>query len=181
MKSILKIVSIVFVLSIIFVACDGTPSLQKYIVDSKENDEFMSIDIPSSILQLKDTDVSEDLKNTLKTIKKVNLLALQLSDSNKSLYDSELVKVKAILKNSKYQQLMRVKMAGANVTVNFLGEDDAIDEVIIFAADGNKGFGIVRVLGENMNPSDIMKLSQEIKLDGDSNEMKQLTGLFSSF
>lgn len=180
MKSILKIVGVLFIFSIVFTACNSTPSLQKYIVDSKENDEFMSIDLPASILQLKDIEASGDIKNTLKTIKKVNFLALQLSGSNQNLYESELLKVKAILKNSEYQQLMRVKMSGANVTVNFLGEDDAIDEVIIFAADSEKGFGIIRVLGENMNPSDIMKLSQEIKLDGDSNELKQLEGIFKN-
>ncbi|MFD1293934.1 DUF4252 domain-containing protein [Lutibacter holmesii] len=178
MKSILKIVGVVFVVATLFTACNGTPSLQKYIVESKENDEFISVDIPSSILQLKDSEVSEDIKSTLETIKKVNFLALQLSDSNQGFYESEVLKVKAILKNPKYQQLMRVKMSGTNVTVNFLGEDDAIDEVIIFAADSEKGFGIIRVLGENMNPSDIMKLSQEIKLDGDSNELKQIENIF---
>jgi len=30
-----------------------------------------------------------------------------------------------------------------------------------------------------MNPAEIMKLTQEIKLDGDSNEFKQLEGLLS--
>lgn len=180
MKSTLKIASTILILAITFIACDSTPSLQKYIVDSKENDEFMSIDLPASILQLKDTEVSEEIKNTLKTIKKVNLLALQITDTNRALFESEKIKVKAILKNSKYQQLMRVKMMGANVTVNFLGEDDAIDEVIIFATDNEKGFGVIRVLGNNMNPSDILTLSQKLKLDGDSNEMKQLKGIFSN-
>ena len=180
MKSIIKIISTLFILVFVVSACDSSVSLQKYIVDSKENDEFMSIDLPASILQLKDAEVSEEIQNTLKTIKKVNLLALQVTDANKELYNSEKIKVKSILKNSKYQQLMRVKMMGANVTVNFLGEDDAIDEVVIFAADDKKGFGIIRVLGKNMNPSDILTLSQNLKLDGDSNEMKQLEGIFSS-
>lgn len=180
MKSIFKIIGIVVVIASTIIACDSSPSLQKYIVESKENEEFMSIDLPASILQLKDTELSEELKSTLKTIKKVNLLVLQLTDTNKELFESEKVKVKSILKNSKYQQLMRVKMMGVNVTVNFLGEDDAIDEVIIFATDNEKGFGIIRILGEHMNPSDIVTLSQQLKLDGDSNGMKQLQGIFSN-
>ena len=153
---------------------------QKYYVDSKENSEFISIDLPSSILQLKDTDVTQDIKSTLETIKKVNFLALQLNESNKDLYSSEKQKVKDILKNPKYKQLFRMNMGSGNVTVNYLGEEDAIDEVIIFGSDNDKGFAIVRVIGENMNPAAILKLTQELKMDGDSNELKQLGGLLSS-
>ena len=181
MKSIIKITGIAFVFAFITIACDSTPSLQKYFVDSKENDAFIAVDIPASILQLKNTEVSEDVQNTLNTINKVNFLALPVDGTNAELYTSEKTKVAAILKNPKYKQLMRMKFGEGNVSVNYLGEEDAIDEVIIFGSDSKKGFAIVRVTGENMNPSEIMKISQEIKLDGDSNEFKQLASLFSSF
>lgn len=180
MKSIIKIISLTFTIAFVSIACETNPSLQKYYVDSKENNEFISVDLPASIIQLKETDVSEDIKNTLATIKKINFLALQLTTSNVELYNSEKVKVKAILKNPKYKQLMRMNMGQGNVSVNYLGEEDAIDEVVIFGADNNKGFAVVRVIGENMNPTDILKMTQEIKIDGDSNELKQLEGLFSS-
>jgi len=180
MKSFLKISGLIVAIALISIACDSNPSLQKYYVDSKENSEFISVDLPSSILQLKDTEVSNEIKNTLETIKKVNFLALQVNETNKELYTSEKVKVNAILKNPKYKQLMRMNMGGANVSVNFLGEGDAIDEVVIFGADSDKGFAIIRVIGENMNPSDILKLTQEIKMDGDSNELKQLGSLLGS-
>ena len=180
MKSFLKKVGFVIVIALITIACDSNPSLQKYYVDSKENSEFISVDLPSSILQLKETTVSDDVKNTLETIKKVNFLALQLNDTNKELYASEKLKVAAILKNPKYKQLMRMNLGKSNVSVNYLGEEDAIDEVVIFGADNEKGFAIVRVVGENMNPANILKLTQDIKMDGDSNELKQLGGLLSS-
>lgn len=180
MKNFLKITGITFLLSFLIVACDSNASLQKYYVDSKENNEFISIDIPSSILQLKDTEVSDDIKNTLETIKKVNFLALQLNDTNKELYDSEKLKVAKILKNPKYKQLMRMNMGKGSVSVNYIGEEEAIDEVIIFGSDNEKGFAVVRVIGENMNPSDIMKLANDIKLDGESGQIKQLEGLLSS-
>ncbi len=70
MKTFLKISIVVLFITLLTTACDTNPSLQKYIVDSKENNEFISIDLPSSILKLKDGDVSEDVKNTLETIKK---------------------------------------------------------------------------------------------------------------
>lgn len=179
MKSFIKITGFIVVIAISFIACDNNPSLQKYFVDSKENDAFISLDVPASILQLKTEDVSEDIKKTLQTIKKVNFLALQITDSNGDLYTSEKEKVKQILKNPKYKQLMRMNMGKANVSINYLGEEDSIDEVILFGAENEKGFAIVRVIGEKMNPSEIMKMAQEIKVDGDSNEMKQLEGLLS--
>jgi len=181
MKSFLKIIGTMFVFAFILASCNSTPSLQKYFVDSKENNEFISVDLPANILQLKDTEVSDDIKQTLETIKKVNFLALQLTETNAALVDSEKEKVKAILKNPKFKQLMRLNIGKGNVSVNYLGEEDAIDEVVIFGSDKEKGFALVRVIGENMNPADIFKLSQEIKLDGDSNEFKQLEGLLGSF
>ncbi len=180
MKLFIKITGFVYVVAFLMISCDTNPSLQRYYVDSKENNEFISIDLPSSILQLKDDNVSGEIKNTLATIKKVNFLALQLNDTNKELYISEKQKVKNILKNPKYKQLVRMNMGKTSILVNFLGEEDAIDEVIVFASDNNKGFAIVRVLGENMNPANILKLTQEIKTDGDSEQLKQLGGLLSS-
>lgn len=180
MKFFLKFTGLVVAVVLLTTACDTNPSLQKYYVDSKENSEFISIDLPASILQLKDTDVSKDIQNTLETIKKVNFLALQLTESNKDLYISEKQKVKEIFKNPKYKQLMRMNMGTSSVTVNYLGEEEAIDEVIIFGSDNEKGFAVIRVIGENMNPAAILKLTQELKMDGDSNELKQLGSLLSS-
>ncbi|MBI9042313.1 DUF4252 domain-containing protein [Lutibacter sp.] len=180
MKIFLKIATVIIVIATLTISCDSSQSLQKYYVDSKENNEFISVDLPSSILQLKDQEASEEVKNTLKTIKKVNFLALQLTETNKELFASEKEKVKQILKNPKYKQLMRMNGGKGNVSINYLGEEDAIDEVIIFGSDNSKGFALVRVIGEKMNPSDIMKISQQIKLDGDSNQLQQLEGLMKS-
>ncbi|MBK5210015.1 MAG: DUF4252 domain-containing protein [Flavobacteriaceae bacterium] len=180
MKTFLKISIVVLFISLLTTACDTNPSLQKYIVDSKENNEFISIDLPSSILKLKDGDVSEEVKKTLKTIKKVNFLALQLNETNLELFNTEKEKVKKILKNPKYKQLVRMNLGKGNVTVNYLGDEDAIDEVVIFGSDNQRGFALVRVIGENMNPAEIFSLTQEIKLDGDSQQFKQLEGLLTS-
>ena len=180
MKLFLKITGSLFAIVFIAVACENQASLQKYYVDSKENNEFISVDIPSSILQLKSTEVSDDVKNILATINKINFLALQLNDSNQELYKSEKAKVGVILKNPKYKQLMRMNMGKGNVSVNYLGEEDAIDEVVIFGADNEKGFALIRITGENMNPTDIMRISQEIKLDGDSGQLNQIQGLLKN-
>lgn len=180
MKSITQFLGLAFIAILTFISCDNNPSLQKYYVDSKENNAFISVDLPANILQLKNENVSEDVKKTMETIKKVNFLALQLTDTNEALYTSEKLKVNTILKNPKYKQLMRMNMGKGSVSVNYLGEEDAIDEIVIFGSDNNKGFAVVRVIGEKMNPSDIMKIAQDLKLDGESEQLKQLGGLLSS-
>jgi len=180
MKTFLQVSMVAFTAAILTVACDTKPSLQKYYVDSKENNAFISVDLPANIIELKDENVSEGVKNTLKTIKKVNFLALQIDENNQEMFDAEKEKVNEILKNPDYKQLMRIKTADGNVTVNYLGTEDAIDEMIIFGSDSKRGFALVRVLGENMNPADIMNMAQEIKLDGDSQQLKQLGGLLGS-
>ena len=75
-------------------------------------------------------------------------------------YKLELEKVKTILKNPKYEELMR----GGNSTdgkfvVKFLGEVDNIDELIIFGNANNKGFMIARIIGDDMNAGKLMSLS----------------------
>lgn len=177
MKSFLKKSISALLFSALLMSCASTPSLQKYFVDAKENDQFIAVDLPASILKLKNEDVSEDVKKTLETIKKVNLLALQITETNYDFYTSEKEKVKKILKNSKYKELMRVKMGKGNIIVNYLGEEEAIDEVIIFGADNEQGFAIARVIGEQMNPVDIMEITKEIQLDGESGQLKALEGL----
>lgn len=180
MKTALQ-TTVAVLLGVFFLAaCDSGASLQKYYVDSKENNQFISVDIPSSIIQLKSDDVDEELKETLKTIKKMNFLALQLTEDNKEFYASEKQKVSKILKNDKYKQLMRLNSGEGKVSVNYIGTEDAVDEVIVFGSEDTKGFALVRVIGENMNPSDILKLAQSIDIDENSTEIKQLEGILSS-
>ena len=174
MKKCIKYFGILTIVAIFSVGCDQHPSLQKYYVDSNENAEFLKFDVPASLLSLKDDGSSEEVKQTLKSIKKVNFLAFQLKDTNKAEFKLEKQKVKEILKNPKYQELITIGSGKQSYTVKFLGEEDAIDEVIFFGSDKEKGFALVRVLGKNMNPSKMMTLAQELKFDRDDDSMKQL-------
>ncbi|WP_457616947.1 DUF4252 domain-containing protein [Lutibacter sp.] len=177
----MKILNKYIAIAVVFIsviACKTTPSLQQYFVEKQNSNDFIAFDIPASILQLKNTTVSEDVQKTLKSIKKVNLLALKLNDENKPLYNSEKQTIKTILKNSDYSELMRLKHKAAAIQIYILGKEDKIDEVVLFGYENNKGFIIARVLGEDMNPKDIVKLTQSIQLDSSSNELMQLGKLF---
>lgn len=179
MKNYIKYFGVLAVIALLTVSCDQHPSLQKYYVDSNENTDFISLDIPASILSLKGEDVSDEVKETLKSIKKLNFLGYQLKEGNNAEYKIEKQKIKEILNNPKYQDLISIG-GKQSVTVKFLGEEDAIDEVIIFGSDKEKGFALVRILGKNMDPSKMMLLANQIKYDGDKGDLKGLESFFSN-
>lgn len=180
MKNNIINTGLVLVIAFLAMACDSYPSLQKYYVDSKENREFISVDIPASIVSLKDTDASDEIKETLKSIRKINFLGFQLKDENATNYSEEQAKVKEILKNPKYQELMRLSDQGKSLAIKYVGEDNAIDEVILYGSDKELGFALVRILGKNMDPSKMMALATEIQLNNDSGSMNQVENFFKT-
>ena len=180
MKSIVKSIIGTFLLALMVSACNKEQTLQEYIVESKENSEYMSLDMPASIIKMDETNLSEENKATLATIKKMNFLAFPLSASNKEMYTTEKQKVTQILKQDSFTELMRVKGKVGDIIVTFVGDEEAIDEVIIFGASDEKGFALARVLGKQMNPADILKIAQHMKIDDDSGQMNQLGALFAT-
>ncbi|MDP2088574.1 MAG: DUF4252 domain-containing protein [Flavobacteriaceae bacterium] len=158
--------------------CESFKSLQEYIVEKQQDNEFISIDIPASILTLKEENGSEETLKALKSIKKFNFLGLQLTTENKDIYAVEKQQIKEILSNKKFKEILRVKTGHSEVTVKYLGEENNIDEVVFFGADNEKGLAIVRVLGENMNPSQMVQLLNKINIDKDSNQFKSLHTIF---
>jgi hypothetical protein len=146
-----------------FLSCNQNPSLQVYFVDNELKPGFTTIDIPTSFLNIEQTSLTDEQKEAYKSIDKLNMLAFVLSDSNQAEYEVELKKVNNILKDSKYQELVR----GGNTTdgkfvVKFIGKEDSIDELIIFGNANDKGFAVIRVLGNDMSANKVMKLYSAI-------------------
>lgn len=175
MKTMAKIAMIAFVISF-FVSCASSPSLQKYYIDSQDNKNFIALDVPASVLKLKE-DVTNEEKETLASLKKLNILAFKKDSNNDAEYSLESKKVETILKNKKFKELMRIKDKGRNIVIKYEGSDDLIDEVIVYASDKTQGFALIRVLGKEMNPAKIMKLANSVS-DVNSNGFKQFEGLF---
>ncbi len=76
MKSIKNIISIVLIV-VTIVSCSNKPSLQKYYIENQENQNFMVIDIPTSILNINEDSLSAKQLTTFKSIKKVNFLGFK--------------------------------------------------------------------------------------------------------
>ena len=105
----------------------------------------------------------------------MNILAFKLDKNNKAQYDVESQKVTQLLKNEKYQELMKVGSGKDAASVSFIGDENHIDEFILFAKKKESGFAVVRILGNDMNPNNILNM---ISLLQSSNiDMEQLKPL----
>lgn len=169
----------VIILGMGITACNNEPSLQEYYVDNQGDKEFITLDIPASMLANMES-LNEEQHKTLETIKKVNILAIPKKPENSSRIEEEQNNVTKILNNEKYQLLMKFGQGGTKMELYFTGEEDAVDEVILYGYDENKGLGIARVLGKNMNPGDILSLVRSMeKGDIDMSGVSGVSQMFS--
>ena len=157
--------NIVFMAAIVatFWACSSTQSLQEYYVDNQENPNFISLDVPASILNLENADLTDAQRTALKSLKKLNVLAFKKTTENAADYKIEKENVNAILKNDEFTELMKLNSSYGKGVIKYLGDDDAIDEVIIYGSSDDKGFALIRVLGDDMNPAHLVQLMQAIQ------------------
>mgnify|MGYP005990376787 CR=1 FL=1 len=176
MKKITTLI-VAFVVAFSFTSCNDD-SLQGYLVKSQEKSGFITFDVPASILQIKSNDVSEATKATLNTLKKINIVALPTTADNSDAVKAEKAALDKIFKGTAYKSLMRFNHEDIKIQLYYTGNGDEIDEVIAYAYAASKGVGIARILGDNMNPSDIMKMMSEVKFDSKGVDFSQLSALF---
>jgi hypothetical protein len=160
MKRIFFLIAIV---SFLFSSCNNEPSLQKYFVEKTDNKNFVVLDLSPKMLNIDSIKLTSEENAALKSFEKVNILAFKLDKSNKSEFETEKVKVGEILKEEKYQQLMKFGSGKNGASVSFIGDTEHIDEFVFYANNKENGFAIVRVLGKDMNPTGIFTLMSVLK------------------
>ncbi len=156
-------------------SCGSEQSLQQYYVENTENSDFIQLDLPASLLNLAEADLTADQQEAYESIDKLNILAFRLQDDNKAKYEVEKQKVQQILSNEDYLDLMSFTDQGTKVNMKYLGTETAIDELIVYGNDSRWGFGLVRVLGDDMKPENMMQLVEAVKkADIDSGQLQEL-------
>lgn len=161
MKSILFISTLL--ISMVFGSCNSESTLQKYFVENTENKDFIALDISSNILDVDKAKLTVAQSEALRSFDKINILAFKLNDKNQSQFEAERTKVNLILKDPKYQQLMKFSSGKQGASVTYVGTDDHINEFVFFANKNDAGFAVVRVLGKDMNPTNIMNMISVLK------------------
>jgi len=177
MKNLNLIFVYTLILTVVLTSCNSEKSLQKYYVEKQSSDNFIAIDLPASLINLNDN-VSEESQKTIKTLKKLNILAFKLNENNEADYVRESKEIKEVLSNKKFNDLMRGKHENISFAIKYLGDEDKIDEVVLFASENSKGFIVARILGDGMNLTDMMKLMKDVeKFDTDNPAFAQIGDL----
>lgn len=160
----MKFLSIYIVLALmLLVSCNSEPSLQKYFVEQSDNKDFVAVDISPSILKTEQMKLTPEQTQALESFDKMNVLAFKCNGKNQAQFETERTKVNAILKDEKYQQLMKFGSGKDIASVSFVGEDEHINEFVLYANKAENGFAIVRVLGKDMSPTTIMNMISILK------------------
>ncbi|MDC1432899.1 DUF4252 domain-containing protein, partial [Polaribacter sp.] len=95
MKKSTFIISILF-LFLLVSACNNEKSLQAYIIDSSEKEAFMYGDLPVGLMLTPKENASDEVRETIKSIKKMNVVFLKKTEENDTAFETEKLKLKNI-------------------------------------------------------------------------------------
>jgi hypothetical protein len=161
-------------------SCSNKESLQRYIVDRQDDDSFLKIDIAASLLQTDGANLSQEEKDILATVKKINVIAYPIKEGDVVAYEVKKQELKNILDQARYKTLIKYGSNKQGATLKYVGKEDAIDEIIVFASDDEKGFALFRLLGDNMRPDQMIKLMNAIeKGDVDVSKLTSIGKIFN--
>lgn len=158
MKRTVKYLVITFFAAILLQGCGKDLSLQRYFVENQENINFVTQDIPLSMIGVDTANFTQAQTDAYNSVNRLNFLGFKLNKNNIADYNTELEKVKTILNQSEYNSLIEFNDKGNKVVVKYIGDDYQADEVVVFGSSQQIGFGIVRVLGNDMDPEKMLTL-----------------------
>ncbi|MEP3838454.1 MAG: DUF4252 domain-containing protein [Algibacter sp.] len=163
MKRTINFLTIALITAVSFTSCGNDVSLQRYFVEHQESKNFISQDLPLSMLDIDKSNFSEAQEEAYNSVNKLNFLGYKFDETNSQTFNAEVEKVKAILSHSKYNDLMEFSDKGNKISIKYLDEDDDTDEFIVFGSHKDMGFGIVRILGDDMNPEKMVTLVEAMQ------------------
>lgn len=156
-----KIFWVAGLLLTVLVSCNNDPSLQKYFVEKSSARDFITLDIAANFVNSDTLPLSDGEKKALESLNKLNLLIYKKDSlATNEVYNKEKETVKGLLDKGAYEQLMRFGSNKEGVYIYSLGEEKKIDEFVFFMYQQENGFGVVRVLGDDMNSNDVLYMVQ---------------------
>lgn len=172
-----SIYSLAFVFVLALTSCSN-PSLQKYMVEKQDDSNFLKVDIAGSLLQ-NTSNMEDGQKESLKTIRKINVLAYPLQENDTVNFEKEKAELSNILQSDAYKTLIYLNSSNRKASLKYTGEEDAIDELILYGSDDSQGFAVLRITGDKMRPADMYQLMKSIQ-SGDI-DISQFPGFEKTF
>lgn len=180
MKSIIKVTILSLFLTLTLLSCKDETSIQNYFVSHQELPNFMQVDLAANLDDFSTVELTESQKEAAKSFEKINFIGYKIKDEDTIAYKIELDKAKQIFKNEKYSELMEFSSSGMKFRINTLGDDDTVDEILVLLSSNSTGFGIARILGNDMNPEKMVALFNSLQsADIDNNQFNTIINFFN--
>lgn len=158
---------------VVITACQQK-SVQQYIVKNSENPDFISMNInPKDFLK----NHPLEKEHILNIIERVNLLLFNKNDSVQ--FKKEYGEIAAILKDEKYQDLIRTSNRDIKFQVDYVGTEENIKEVIILIRQRKEKMALLRILSNGLNVTQLSKISTS--LGENSVDKEGLTNMLENF
>lgn len=172
MKSNLFILAM---LMLTLVSCEQKPTLQKYFVEKGEDKNFVTLDLGTGFIKSDKLKFTPEETKAMESMQKLNVLVFKSDGKNADEYAKEKDNVKNILKTDSYEELMKVNTSEGGMSVSTKGAGEHIEEFVLFLNRQDTGFGVIRVLGKDMTPQNVLTMVNLLqKSDLDSGQLKPL-------
>lgn len=169
------------VMVVLLMSCDGKPTLQKYYVQHSGKPNFSTFDIAPTVINSKKLTLTENQEKALKSLHKFNVLIYSKDKNKPAEYEQEKERVKSLIKNDSYDELMKFNEGGMGASISTKGEGTDIEEFVVVMNNNESGFGVIRVLGDNMTPENVFTIAELIREAGiDKNQLKPLEQLMTN-
>ena len=173
----IKRLSLSIVTTLVLFSCNNEASLQTYFVDHQEAANFITADLPTTLVDLDEHEFTNEEREAYNSIKRLNFLGYKIEENGIESYKAELSNVKTILSHKKYIELAEFNYNGAKFIVKYIGDDELVDELIIFGSSTDVGFGVARVLGDIMS---VVKMASLVNVMQNANvDQTQFDGIMN--
>lgn len=179
MQQSIKNLFAVILLAFALVSCKNEGSIQTYFVDHQDLPEFKMIDLSAKMIDLSKVDLTDDQRETFNSFEKINFLGYLIKDGDTESYKKELADAKKVFLNNNHNELMEFNSNGIKFRISALGNDEEVDEFLALVSSNETGFGVVRVLGDKMNPEKMVKLVGDLQnADLAEDQFQDIIGFF---
>ncbi len=152
-----------FAICFLVISCSKQPSLDKYFVDNATDKNFVAIDVSPAMFNTTKAKFTPEQVDALKSFDKMNVLYFKKTAQNTVAFEAERAKIKAVLNDEKYQDLMKFGVGKDGANISYVGSDDHISEFIISGSKDDIGLGVVRIQGKDMKPENVMKVMEAMQ------------------
>ncbi|AWH85382.1 DUF4252 domain-containing protein [Flavobacterium album] len=166
---------------LVLASCSQEPSLQKYYIEKGEAPGFITLDIAPTFIKRNEIKLTPEEKAAVGSLHKFNVLIYKTDslDVSHKRYEQELEKVKGLIKGE-YEELIKINNGESGASISTKGNDEHIEEFVVFVRNQDTGFGVVRVLGDDMTPNNVLTIAGLLqKANIDTEQFKPLQELMN--